>query len=682
MTTTSKVTGTSDVLESGRTELLVVGGRGASPAVTINGDVEVQGFGARAEFLGVDPAGAHDVDLNADVSVDTAAEGYGGGGYGGYGAFPVLLVDAGLGGINQAPGTTAMHAGIAGGTVILRGAGPMTLDGTVIAADDPVSGATGAIQVFLEGSDNSATGGGLLRANHVAFIGTGENDVNLNTDAGELFFIELDDVSVNNLATDPATFGFGSTFGAVALNFAGPATWRPPPGTGEPGEAGDILATAQAVTGNVTVRTLSGSLSAGTDADIFEIFVEGGGTFSASIDGDFDAELWLFDAGGFGVYAADQTRLPAFDPLTPTAAGNYFLAVSGSQNDPLDTMGDFMFGCCDVVGPVTAFPFDAFEGLGFSSGTYEIQLTGTQGIGGGSSGGVFDNLVIVAGGTLDVTGVDVDVQGVTNWASLGGAVNMTGATVTTDELVVIAAGDVTMAGANLAAPGGLFMEGQNILNGPTTIALGGGTVSGLGITGDLVLADLLQNEPALQGIPVGSTVPNATFIGREVLDLSETTVDLGGQSASYLWLEGDLIRPFGSVVNAPQPLIVQYTPFTKAGGFTLLRAAGTPFPESPATTIVTGNGTDVFGNPTPLLGRIFANPFSYNVNWIFIGGDFAGPGGSVDPASIITSTEVVFFFDTVPSSDIFFEPITLDNDINPGDDTGGIPGVIDVGMCS
>ena len=484
---TTSITGTDNATENGRTEMLVLAGRSASPAIEINGDIEVIGPGAHIDIISVDPDGG-EIDINADITVESTGEG----------SEPdSVIVDAGAGGINQAAGTTISDSSPSGGLVSFRGEGDIILNGTVIAGD----GVPGNIDVHLDGNANSATGNGILRADQVSFIGTGNNDVNLATDAAELSFIGLDNVTVSSLATLPPDFDFDGSFGDVVVSFAG--------------------------------------------------------------------------------------------------AGR---------------------------GPL---------------------------------GGQFDNLNILSQGNLDVRDADFDVAGTTNWFSAAGGVDMRGVNVTTDTLIVIAAGDVQMADAEVDA-NGLFMSAQNILNGPTTLHVGGGSVPG--ISGDPVLIDLLENT---LGIPVASRVPDATFIASNVLDLSETTVD----GASYIWLQGNQIFTFAEVIPA-SPLIIQHLPFTLTNDLVVTAAAGTQLPDTPETTLVFGAGADAFGNTANFQRGNFLipGPFSGgNRNWIFISaGDVFGASGSVDPETLIASSAVVFFLDLLPGTD--FETVTTEDDIIvPGD---------------
>ena len=91
-----------------------------------------------------------------------------------------------------------------------------------------------------------------------------------------------------------------------------------------------------------TASAISGSLVAPLDVDLYQVNLQGGGTFSARVtSAGFDSQLFLFDSAGRGVYGNDQANgtdlahLPAHHALTPMAAGTYYLAISAWDVDPL-----------------------------------------------------------------------------------------------------------------------------------------------------------------------------------------------------------------------------------------------------------------------------------------------------------------------------------------------------------
>jgi hypothetical protein len=169
----------------------------------------------------------------------------------------------------------------------------------------------------------------------------------------------------------------------------------------EVGDAGQLLATAQVPAGSGALTTITGALSF-VDVDMYQIFVTGGGTFSALAQGTssplfLNAELFLFDSQGHGVYANDSifppdpflapgaAMLPANNPLTPIVPGQYFLAISTPFLDPISLSG-FIFPCLGCspsgvfgpTGPGGGLPLIGWSGSPFSGGSYQITLTGAE----------------------------------------------------------------------------------------------------------------------------------------------------------------------------------------------------------------------------------------------------------------------------------------------------------------
>lgn len=154
----------------------------------------------------------------------------------------------------------------------------------------------------------------------------------------------------------------------------------------EEGDAGDLPATAQ-VLSDRPHDSITGELDSNEDVDVYRICLEAGGSFSATtVDRTaLDTQLFLLDAGGLGVYADDdagdvrQSLLPAGDPLTPTARGEYLLAVSAYDRDPQSANGA-IFNNVSVLTGATGrganAPLSAWLGRARSRGAYDIGLTG------------------------------------------------------------------------------------------------------------------------------------------------------------------------------------------------------------------------------------------------------------------------------------------------------------------
>jgi hypothetical protein len=157
----------------------------------------------------------------------------------------------------------------------------------------------------------------------------------------------------------------------------------------EVGDAGDLPATAQDLTG-AAVERIDGTL-APEDVDMYRLCLDGGGSFSASAVGgtQVDTQLFLFDSSGRGVYSNDdllenvvsQSLLPAGHPLTPSAQGEYLLAVGIYNIDPQSAGGPIFPSETIVVGPTGpggGEPVVAWGGRPLVGGAYSLTITGAE----------------------------------------------------------------------------------------------------------------------------------------------------------------------------------------------------------------------------------------------------------------------------------------------------------------
>ncbi len=158
----------------------------------------------------------------------------------------------------------------------------------------------------------------------------------------------------------------------------------------EVGDAGDLPASAQDLGAETALGSIAGTIESETDRDVYRLCASGGGSFSASTVGTtaIDTQLFLLDDGGRAVYANDdapgvlgQSTLPAADPLTPAAAGVYYLAITRYNQDPLTAAGARLFA--DVVfttGPASSDLGAVIAGWSTgrtgATGAYAIVLTG------------------------------------------------------------------------------------------------------------------------------------------------------------------------------------------------------------------------------------------------------------------------------------------------------------------
>lgn len=168
--------------------------------------------------------------------------------------------------------------------------------------------------------------------------------------------------------------------------------------------AGATVATAEnltAVRPTEIVGAFNGDLN---DVSIFEIVNRdpvnfSAMTISAGAFGVNDTVLTLFDSNGVGIYLNDDiSGGDTFSCLPSSGAGNpcptagvtlplgiYYLAISQSENYPLDDMGNEIFApqlSTDLAQPLSLNPMAGWDGNSFASPdtdlvNYDIILTGT-----------------------------------------------------------------------------------------------------------------------------------------------------------------------------------------------------------------------------------------------------------------------------------------------------------------
>lgn len=194
----------------------------------------------------------------------------------------------------------------------------------------------------------------------------------------------------------------GAAFVLFGLCFAIPGSATLIPANG----AGPLPSGAQDLTALFPTEIFGILPDTGDAVDMFKIEIRQPLSFSAiTFSGAFfvpDPELFLFDAGGAGVYMNDDTTgsdtqscLPSGDAANPCpsdrsgvgpiAAGIYYLAITRSTNTPLDSMGNPLFFpllTTDVAGPLVTTPIAGWDGSGIPSTDtdlvrFDIVLTGT-----------------------------------------------------------------------------------------------------------------------------------------------------------------------------------------------------------------------------------------------------------------------------------------------------------------
>jgi len=168
----------------------------------------------------------------------------------------------------------------------------------------------------------------------------------------------------------------------------------------ETGDAGKTIGTAQNTgPAGQPLTQILGSIGTFGDADIFVISITNPSAFSATTvntltgTSGLDTELFLFNSSGRPVYANDddagglslQSTLPAGNALGPISAGTYYLAISLSGNEPVNSTNQLLFAMGSstdlrgpnpsATGPQTNFDPSLVD-PGSTTGAYEIDLTG------------------------------------------------------------------------------------------------------------------------------------------------------------------------------------------------------------------------------------------------------------------------------------------------------------------
>ena len=160
------------------------------------------------------------------------------------------------------------------------------------------------------------------------------------------------------------------------------ATWS------EVGEAGATPSTLQVPSGTGSLTTITGTLSAAADIDMYRINITDRTIFQAAIASQVfgnDPDIWLFDTNGFGIslnscVAAGQTLVTGtFVPSN----GDYFLAISSGGADAVSAGGNIWISSQVLVSeraPDGAGASQAFLSWGGSpaltKSSYTIQLQG------------------------------------------------------------------------------------------------------------------------------------------------------------------------------------------------------------------------------------------------------------------------------------------------------------------
>lgn len=142
---------------------------------------------------------------------------------------------------------------------------------------------------------------------------------------------------------------------------------------------------------------IRGSLSSGTDVDLFALQISRPLTFSARVVGGglIDTSLFLLDAEGDPVYLNDdaesgltlRSALVADRFPAPLSAGLYYLGVSAGGYEPVNIVGQrlfapFIFSPTETRGPADSLLFTSLGGYDnvfggtLEGGNYTVLLSG------------------------------------------------------------------------------------------------------------------------------------------------------------------------------------------------------------------------------------------------------------------------------------------------------------------
>lgn len=175
-----------------------------------------------------------------------------------------------------------------------------------------------------------------------------------------------------------------STNGSIGVTVI-PRSWSESLDGG--GDAGDLPATRQVVTGSGAVAAIRGTMDA-NDADLYEIDICDHFNFSATTVGgaSFDTQLFLFRPDGTGVAFNDDAPSgglqSALSSALVPAPGRYLLGITRYDRDPVDLAEQALW--LDTPfnverapdGPGAANPVSAWTGTTVVGGSYTIALTG------------------------------------------------------------------------------------------------------------------------------------------------------------------------------------------------------------------------------------------------------------------------------------------------------------------
>ena len=302
----------------------------------------------------------------------------------------------------------------------------------------------------------------------------------------------------------------GSALAALVL-LTGPAAHA------ESTDIGQTLDTAGA-----GAATISGTLGAEGDVDLYQICIAGDHQFGVHVDGaGGDGQLFLFDANGNGVLWNDDSstgdlvpQLPAGSSplLTGLAAGTYYLAIDNFNFDPFSAAGSIFADSTTTDGD----PVDPADGPGSGS-----PLAGWTGEAGGFPG-IADYTMTLSGlcSQAPTLQLPADLSVAPDSASGAGSVTYNAAATAPDGSAVTPT--CSPASGSAFGFGTTTVTCSATASGSTATGSFTVSVASLGFQGFYAPID----NAALNQIKAGSTVPvkfNLTAGGAQVIDPAAIT---------------------------------------------------------------------------------------------------------------------------------------------------------------
>ncbi|MGK7902728.1 MAG: filamentous hemagglutinin N-terminal domain-containing protein [Hormoscilla sp.] len=295
--------------------------------------------------------------------------------------------------VNGNPGTLQLET-----TDIIVGNGTGIVDDVPIADDilkAPLSEISSAASITIYESELEGLSGNtqVMATNDILVADLQDDLLELAAGTGEIAFTADGD---NDGVGDFVMLGLGDSISTQGRNISisgANVTF----GISFMGEAGQLITDAMVVSTSPgeSLENISGELSNRTDVDLYQVYLTGEGTFSATtVDGtSVPTQLFLFNINGMGVYGNDnapdcdcnQSTLVAENALTPTAPGIYYLGITGRFVNPISIQGEiFSLDGNEVSGPTGqggGSPLSGWDGNGglANLGKYSIALTGVAG---------------------------------------------------------------------------------------------------------------------------------------------------------------------------------------------------------------------------------------------------------------------------------------------------------------